>query len=69
MVECWGENGFPQEVQIVAEAPSVGKLSTFLSPTADSHRVVQKQCFLLLIDQTDMYFACFSARTSWRVAM
>ena len=42
-----GENGFPQElVQIVAEAPSVGKLSTFLfPPTADSHREVKKQCF------------------------
>lgn len=25
--------------------------------------------FLLLIDQTDMHFACFSAWTNWRVAM
>lgn len=46
-------------------APSVGTLSTFLSPTC---RLPQRSAktvlfFLLLIDQIAMFFACFSAWT------
>lgn len=38
-----------------------GDCSHFFPPPAEFHRGVQKQCFLLLIDQPDTLFACFSA--------
>lgn len=43
-----------------------GDCSHFFPPPAESYRGVQKQCFLLLIDQPDALSARLSAWTIWK---
>lgn len=51
-----GENGFPQELcRLLLRLLLWGNCPHFFPPNSDSHRGVQKQCFLLLIDRADMY--------------
>lgn len=48
-------------VQFLLRLLLCGDCSHFFPPPAELHRGVQKQCFLLLIDQPDVLFACLSA--------
>lgn len=64
MVECWGSGGGGQlpakAVQFLLRLLLCGGCSHFFPPPAELHRGVQKQCFLLLIDQPDVLFASLS---------